>query len=87
MTFDAMIQLLCATSPVVIGITLVFFRNAWWRWQVSQSEQRGWKISERNIYWDVMMVAVGILFLIIGTFLMMAVLVPQPRMVWVGALF
>lgn len=87
MNFDTMIQLMCASSPVVIGITLVFFRNTWWRWQVSQSEQRGWKLSERNTFWDVMMVAVGILFLIIGIFLMLTVLVPQPTVVWVGALF
>jgi len=78
MKFDAMIQLLCASSPVLIGFTLVFFRNGWWRWQVSQSEQRGWKISERNVYWDVMMIAVGILFLIIGAFLVLTVLFPQP---------
>ena len=78
MGYEMIVQLSCATLPVFIGITLVFFRNAWWRWQVSQSEQRGWEISERNTYWDVMMVAVGIMFLIIGTFLVLKVLVPEP---------
>lgn len=86
MNFEAMIQLLCASSPVIIGITLVFFRNAVWRWQVSQSEQRGWKISERNQFWDIMMIAVGILFLIVGVCLVLIVLVPQPT-VFIGALF
>jgi hypothetical protein len=87
MNFEAMIQLMCASSPLIIGITLVFFRNAWWRWQVSQSEQRGWEISERSTYWDIMMIAVGVLFLIIGALLMLIVLFPQPRGIIIGGLF
>ena len=81
MWYETLVQLICAMSPVIIGFTLVFFRNAWWKWQVNQSTQRGWKISERNIFWDVMMIAVGILFLIIGVCLVLIVLVPQPRMI------
>lgn len=87
MWYETVVQLLCAISPVVIGITLVFFRNAWWRWQVSQSEQRGWEISERNVFWDVMMVAVGILFLLIGGFLVLTVLFPAPQVDYSGGLF
>ncbi len=86
MTFEALIQLMCASSPVIIGITLVFFRNAVWRWQVSQSEQRGWEISERNQFWDIMMIAVGILFLIVGVCLVLIVLVPQGG-VWIYDMF
>ena len=81
MWYETVVQLLCAASPFVIGFTMVFFRNAWWKYQYSQSIQRGWKTSERNIFWDIMMIAVGILFLIIGALLVLNVLIPQPTAV------
>ncbi len=87
MWYETLGQLICATSPVFIGITLVFFRNAWWRWQVNQSEQRGWESSERNVFWDIMMIAVGIMFLIIGAFLILRVLYPQPTGPFIYPLF
>lgn len=87
MWYETLSQLICAVSPVAIGITLVFFRNAWWRWQVSQSEQRGWKTSERNMFWDIMMIAVGILFLLIGAFLVLKVLMPEPSGAYLLILF
>lgn len=81
MWYETLVQLMCAVSPVVIGVSMVFFRNAWWRWQHSQSLQRGWKTSERNVFWDIMMIVVGILFLIIGVFLVFNVLFPEPQRV------
>ncbi|GEM_PF-3360781 len=87
MRFETLGQLICAVSPMAIGVTLVFFRNAWWRWQVSQSEQRGWKTSKRNVFWDIMMIAVGIMFLLIGAFLLLKVLVSEPTGVYIFPLF
>lgn len=74
MWYETLVQLLCAASPFLIGVSMVFFRNAWWRWQLNQAEQRGWQTSERNIFWDIMMIAVGILFLIVGAVLVLNVL-------------
>jgi len=87
MWYETFGQLICAVLPVGIGVTLVFFRNAWWKWQVSQSEQRGWKTSERNIFWDIMMIAVGIIFLLIGAFLLLKVLFSEPSGVYLAILF
>lgn len=87
MWYETLGQLICAASPAFIGVTLISFRNAWWRWQVSQSEQRGWKHSDRNVFWDIMMIAVGIMFLIIGAFLILKVLYPQPDVIFFGGFF
>lgn len=50
---------------------MVVFRGRWWQWQFRLAPQLGWKVTERNQFWDVIMIALGSLFMLIGILLLL----------------
>jgi hypothetical protein len=64
----AWINIVCVALPFAIGISLIFFRDFWWRIQADLYRARG-LLSKRTPSWDITQIILGLLCILLAIIL------------------